>query len=201
MRASIRRSIDENHSIENAKLELNGLKFTYDSSFEDIAIGCLTGIMVYCDTISKKNDLQDFLVNFKGVLEGKDGKRCWKEVLEHFLKLGVKKSRLLLLTHLLYFVASDEGASFTPALEMILKILKFLELVDSDTIIEWYDEHLDEESTKPILAQCKKFVSDLEEGSEEEEDEDEDEEEEEEEEEDEEEEEEEEDEEEEDEDD
>lgn len=46
---TIKRAIKENHSIDNTKLEVNGLKFAYDASFMDCAKALISGIITHID--------------------------------------------------------------------------------------------------------------------------------------------------------
>ncbi|KAG2386475.1 hypothetical protein C9374_002219 [Naegleria lovaniensis] len=172
-RASIKRAIAENHSIENAKLELNSLKFAYDSSFEDCASATLTGIILYCD--KESSTPTEMIGLFQKVLDGGDGKTSWKELLIEFLDIGTKP-QVQLLTELLYFVASDEGLKYKDLLRYFVQILYNKDVVSDDSIIEWYEEFEDDDELSSILSSCKELVKSIEEGDEEE-DEDEDEEE------------------------
>ncbi|KAL0480756.1 eif2b5, partial [Acrasis kona] len=131
---TIRRAVLSNHTIDNTKLEMNSLKYAYNTSYSDCAKAMLCDLMLQVD--DGRRSSADMIGAFDRLLRG-DGKSKtgWSELLIHFIR--DEMDEIDLLDSLLDF-CKNEGKKFGPLFKFFVKKLYDLEILQEESIIKWY---------------------------------------------------------------
>jgi len=157
--ATIQRAIDEDHQIDNLRLELKTLKLTFEHrTFSDM--GCVA-LCKLLKTAASSGGADPMAM---AKLVGK-----WAPMLKGYVI--AYDEQMGLLSALLKFF--EENPSLVPSLIHVLNGLYTLDIVEEDAILAWRSKA--DDSQKKILQSCEAFFNWLE-GAEEDDDEDDDEE-------------------------
>jgi translation initiation factor eIF-2B subunit epsilon len=175
---TIKRAVLNNHSIDNTKLEINSLKFAYNTSYSDCAQAMLSGLILLTD--DGKKSPTEMLKMFKSFLKNDDSnKTSWFKLLKHFTRDEMDQNDLL--DSLLEFCKGD-GKKFGPLIQYFVQFLYETDVIEETSLTDWYDavmsfntqgEESDYTASDVKLAkQCEKFIDWLKNAEEEEEDDD-----------------------------
>jgi len=117
---SVRRSIDEKHSIANAVLEINGLKFAYNASARDCILASLTAIFETCD-FSSGDSLKKVI-------------RPWSRLISKFIQ-GADDQYETLVTIQEYAATHEVVAKFA---SVILSTFYDTDVLEEEAIRKWF---------------------------------------------------------------
>ncbi len=162
------RAVRENHSLDNAKLEMGALKLAHDSDFVDCGRAALVGMILSTDDGQKSST--ELLKSFKAILHPTTkGKTLWKNLLETYVKTHI--DQLDLLDYLLDF-CKGTGFKFGPLIQYLIRILYDEDIITEDAILEWVDsiKEANVEAEVKLVKQLDDFVEWLKNASEEEDD-------------------------------
>jgi hypothetical protein len=152
MQETVERAVAENHSIDNVVLEINGLKFAYNSSFLDT----LTAIF---STLVKLVDQKNYNTSLVKIL------KKWAPLLRKFIDSTEDQTELIFKIQDLCEEAGNE--KLAKAFELVLDTLFDAEILDEDSILQWADEMTGaDEADQRFYKQSEKFLTWLREASE-----------------------------------
>jgi translation initiation factor eIF-2B subunit epsilon len=152
MHETVERAVSENHSIDNVVLEINGLKFAYNSSFLDT----LTAIF---STLAKLVDQKNYNASLVKNL------KKWAPLLRKFIDSTEDQTELIFKIQDLCEEPGNE--KLAKAFELVLDTLFDAEVLDEDSILQWADEMKGaDEADQRFYKQSEKFLTWLREASE-----------------------------------
>ncbi|KAL6080494.1 eIF-2B GDP-GTP exchange factor subunit epsilon [Balamuthia mandrillaris] len=154
--ATVRRAVEENHALENLRLETKTLKLTFENrTFYDCALVVLPTLL----DIAQENKKVDVSKSIPTIL------RKWGGLMEGYLSSLEEEMGLIACAQ----KYAEENADVAKAFQLILHSLYDIEILDEDAIWEWVDKQ--KESSEPqsqrFLKQCAPFLKWLEEADEE----------------------------------
>jgi len=143
---TVKRSIEEKHSIENTALEINALKFAYNSSFKDCYYAIFSAMFELIDNANPTAAIKEVFKN-------------WSDLLSRF----IQKDQYEAIMFIQDFSVTHEIVSkyFSP----ILQILYDKDVFEEGVILKW---HNSKEASKELKQKAQKFVQWLEEAEEDE---------------------------------
>jgi translation initiation factor eIF-2B subunit epsilon len=158
---TIKRAVLNNHSIDNTKLEINSLKFAYNTSYSDCAQAMLSGLILLTD--DGKKSPTDMLKTFKSFLKSDDeNKTSWYKLLKHFTRDEMDQNDLL--DSLLEF-CKGEGKKFGPLIQYFIQFLYETDILEETPVLDWYDAVMTNGEDSSYTAadvklakQCEKFI-------------------------------------------
>eukprot|EP01119_Soliformovum_irregulare_P008978 TRINITY_DN2207_c0_g1_i1.p1 TRINITY_DN2207_c0_g1~~TRINITY_DN2207_c0_g1_i1.p1 ORF type:complete len:698 (-),score=261.33 TRINITY_DN2207_c0_g1_i1:25-1848(-) len=153
-------SFVEKHAIDNVVLELNSLKYAYNTNFSDCSIIILKTILDQSKDIEGTKFLQSIQNNLKQ----------WSELLSRFVTS--EDDQVELMWDLESFCEIPEKSKFRAVFPMILHALHNVDVLEEEGILKWAKEH--KEDDRKFVDLSKDFLAWLEQSEDEEGDDDDD---------------------------
>lgn len=153
---SVTRAIKENHSYENAKLELQALKLAYDVNFSDCAQAVLLSMTKLMD--DGKRSPTDMLKTLKLMLNsGTKDKTSWGDLLSSMV---IEEADQLDLMCFLLDYCKGEGKKYGPLMHFIIQFLYEEDILTEEAVIEWYESIMEanDETEQRLVGQMKTFI-------------------------------------------
>jgi len=157
-REIIHSSIVENHAISNVVLEINGLKYAYDTTFLDCAVIILQTLLDEC---KDEKDPTKLLSSLQRILQH------WSLLLIKFV--ATEEDQVELIWILQEYCESQGKEIYKSLFPVILHTMYDIEAIEEDAIWKWVDEQKKEED-KTFLDLCKSFLEWLKQDDDEDED-------------------------------
>jgi len=148
--ATVKRALEENHALENLKLELKTLKFTFEHrTFSDLALMVLPTLL----DMAQPNDKGDILPNLVQLV------RKWGPVMEGYLASLDEQVGLIHALQKYY----EEHPKVEHAFQYVLHALYDIEIIEEDAIWRWKEHQQKVEGPESrFLQQCSMFLWGLE---------------------------------------
>eukprot|EP00735_Rhodelphis_limneticus_P006512 TRINITY_DN18929_c0_g1::TRINITY_DN18929_c0_g1_i1::g.1421::m.1421 TRINITY_DN18929_c0_g1::TRINITY_DN18929_c0_g1_i1::g.1421 ORF type:complete len:682 (-),score=163.39,sp/Q54RF3/EI2BE_DICDI/35.78/1e-136,W2/PF02020.13/6.4e-22,Hexapep/PF00132.19/0.29,Hexapep/PF00132.19/0.059,Hexapep/PF00132.19/0.00016,Hexapep/PF00132.19/22,Hexapep/PF00132.19/0.00058,NTP_transferase/PF00483.18/2.8e-07,Hexapep_2/PF14602.1/0.011,Hexapep_2/PF14602.1/0.045,Hexapep_2/PF14602.1/0.31,NTP_transf_3/PF12804.2/0.022 TRINITY_DN189 len=152
---TMRRGIREKISIDNLALEINGLKFAHNRTFNQCVEAILTVILDSVDTTVQP---KQFIVNVKTAI------KTWHKLIRRFM-FGEEDQVELILTIEDY--CTDHEKMFA-VFHHILHVLYDLDVLSEESILQWAEEEEENNTVnKKFLEMCRPLIKWLQEADEE----------------------------------
>jgi len=154
-------SMIANHSLDNIVLELNALKYAYNSTFADCAIVIFHAFLDKSKSDSDPNNTLNAFVKILGQ---------WKDLLAKFVTS--EEDQVEIIWALQDYIEVEGKQGLTKIFEKIIHKLYECDILEEEAILSWVDQ---EQEEKTYVDLCKNFLTWLQQSAEESEEEDDDE--------------------------
>jgi translation initiation factor eIF-2B subunit epsilon len=141
---TVRRGVRERHSVDNIVLEVNGLKYAYDTTFLDCASSIFTALISLIEETEFNTSLKNTLTT-------------WGPLLRSFL--NSREDQVELIFKIQELCEQQSRSKLGKAFQLILHTLYESDVLDEEAIQQWAKEVRNAgDVDKALLQQCEPFL-------------------------------------------